>query len=137
MTRLLRLWLMLAVCFAAGGQSASAAPYHNPGYENLTSHYFSRVGEQRRRYMFWRRWFGREKNYEKRRHRNYERRRRSDEERDVNRSRKRRNNGSRFWGGPWGGYGTRLSHPCERCRSHCQDGRRDHYCRTCRKGCGW
>ena len=135
MTRLLQLWLMLAVCFAASGLSASAAPYHNPGYGNLRSDHLLHVREHQRRYFFWRKWFGRKKNSDNRRHRDYEKPKQSNKKRDVNK--KRRKNGSRFWGGPYWGYGARLSHPCERCRSNCEGGKRGPYCRRCRARCGW
>jgi hypothetical protein len=45
--------------------------------------------------------------------------------------------GARFWGGPYWGYGARLGHPCDACRSTCQGGEKSAYCERCRIRCGW
>jgi hypothetical protein len=49
----------------------------------------------------------------------------------------RRGLGAQFWGGPYWGFGARLGHPCQTCRSTCEGGSRSAACERCRTRCGW
>jgi len=45
--------------------------------------------------------------------------------------------GNGFWGGVYWGFGTRLGHRCETCKSNCRDDGSSRECERCRVRCGW
>lgn len=119
MKRLLGLLLLLGTLLAVLPHDASAYPH---GRTNAgVSHNDQGVvlAGERRGFFFWRRQF-------------MPRQQRPDAGRFE-----RKPASARFWGGPYWGYGARLGHPCNNCRSVCTGSERSVYCDRCRMRCGW
>lgn len=122
MLRWLNIWLFFAVLAVAGAPGASAAPHIEAGY--AVSH--QQLVIEARDNGGWGGFFWR-------------RRAVQDDRRDEGRGDRasRKTIGAQFWGGPYWGYGARLAHPCEACRSNCKGGGGESYCDRCRARCGW
>lgn len=56
---------------------------------------------------------------------------------NLSEKKERRGAGAGFWGGPYWGYGPRWGHPCEACKSSCEEDGEEARCRRCRIRCGW